>query len=231
MAIARQGTDAAGDRMARVGPEGPRVAIARQGPTPHGSSDNGVKVGQHLIHLGEVTHAPGHRLPVSGSAGERLRPAGRRIEEAQGRRLRRADSAASHPCLAGAGQVARSSRRGVVGAQAASTWPGPLEAGCGPARSPWSCSTRARLLRPVADVGVVGAVGGLVDGQGPLEQRPGAGQVAQVPQDQAEVVEARCRRRGGRGRRRPRRWPGPARPGGRAAGQVAQVLQDQGRGC
>ena len=32
---------------------------------------------------------------------------------------------------------------------------------------------RARLFRPGADGGVVGAVGGLGDGQGPFGQRPG----------------------------------------------------------
>ena len=36
------------------------------------------------------------------------------------------------------------------------------------------------VVQPDGDVGVVGAVGGLVDGQGPLGQRPGLSRLTQV---------------------------------------------------
>ena len=41
-----------------------------------------------------------------------------------------------------------------------------------------------------ADGGVVGAVGGLGDGQGPFGQRPGLLRLAQVLPDEGEVVQA-----------------------------------------
>ena len=50
-----------------------------------------------------------------------------------------------------------------------------------PARSPRSCSTRAEVAAPGADVGVVGAEGGLADLQGAFELGAGAGQVPQSP--------------------------------------------------
>jgi hypothetical protein len=37
---------------------------------------------------------------------------------------------------------------------------------------------------------MVGAVGGLGDGQGPFGQRPGPGQLPQVLQDEGEAVQA-----------------------------------------
>ena len=39
---------------------------------------------------------------------------------------------------------------------------------------------------------MVGAVGGLGDGQGAFLQRPGLLGLAQVPQDRREAVQARC---------------------------------------
>ena len=79
--------------------------------------------------------------------------------------------------------------------------------GRAPAGSPRSRRIVARLFRSSADVGVVRAVGGLADGQRAFLQRPGPRQIPQVPQDQGQVVQAGWRRRGGPGRRRPRRWP------------------------
>ena len=55
---------------------------------------------------------------------------------------------------------------------------------------PRSCRIWARLFRSAGDVGVVGAVGGLVDGQRPFLQRPGRLRLPQVPQDQGQVVQA-----------------------------------------
>ena len=46
------------------------------------------------------------------------------------------------------------------------------------------------MLRRDGDSGVVGSVGGLVDGQGALQQRPGVLRLAEVPQDQGEVAQA-----------------------------------------
>ena len=54
---------------------------------------------------------------------------------------------------------------------------------------PRSRRMRARLLRSDGDIGVVRAVGGFVDGQGPLGQRPGLGQLPQVSQDEGEVAQ------------------------------------------
>ena len=48
----------------------------------------------------------------------------------------------------------------------------------------------ARLFSAGGDVGVVGAVGGLGDGQGPFGQRAGGGRVAEVLQHHGEVAQA-----------------------------------------
>ena len=76
------------------------------------------------------------------------------------------------------------------------------------ASRPRSRRIGARLFRSVATVGVVRAVGGLGDGQGAFLQRPGLLRQPQVPQDHGPGCSGRWRRRGGPGRRRPRRWPG-----------------------
>ena len=49
------------------------------------------------------------------------------------------------------------------------------------ASCPRSCRMRARLFRSDGDGGVVGAVGGLGDGQGPFGQRPGLAPAAPGP--------------------------------------------------
>ena len=57
------------------------------------------------------------------------------------------------------------------------------------AGSPRSCRIKARVFRADADVGVLGPVGGFGDGQGAFGQRPGGGQITEIPQDHGEVVQ------------------------------------------
>ena len=64
-----------------------------------------------------------------------------------------------------------------------------------------SCSARAarqipqvpqdqgQVVQARGDVGVIRAVGGLVDGQRAFLQRPGLRRIPQVPQDQGQVVQ------------------------------------------
>ena len=104
--------------------------------------------------------------------------------------------------------------------------------GRAPARSPRSRRISARLFRSSGDVGVVGAVGRLGDGQRAFLQRPGPRRLPQVPQDLGQVVQVGWRRRGGRGRRPPHRCPArvpaaagppPDPPGPAGLGQVVQA--------
>ena len=63
--------------------------------------------------------------------------------------------------------------------------------------------------------------------EGALGQRAGSGRVTEIAQDHGEVVQASCRPRGVRDRRRFRRWPGRARPAG-ARRPVTEIAQDPG---
>ena len=90
------------------------------------------------------------------------------------------------------------------------------KAALAPARSPRSCSTSPRLLTSVATSGWSGPKARLVDPERPLEGRPGARQIAQVPQHRAQVVDVDRDLRAGLGPR--------AASAERSAARVVAVL-------
>ena len=102
----------------------------------------------------------------------------------------------------------------------------------GPLQIPQVPQDQGQVVQADGDVGVVRAISGLIDGQCAFLQRPGPLRLPQVPQDQGQVASGPGRRRGGRDRGRPRRWPGhalaaagppPAAPG--PAGSAARLFR------
>ena len=144
-----------------------------------------------------------------------------------------------HPGPAGSwrGCSGRWRRRGGRVRRRPRRWPGRVRPAAGPRPGHPGPAGSGEVVQVGGDVGVVGSVGGFVDGQGPFWQRPGRGRLTQVPQDQGEVVQV-----GGdvgvvRARRRPHRWPGRVRPaaGHRPAGHAPAgrcgAVQQPRRSC